>query len=128
MSDIDPEFGDYELDYPDEYAEREAMPDTAAERLHSIIVRTRFRCPGTSSDPYMDALVLWVSVVGEVRDILASLEVPSTALSETEFIYRDATEAWLSAASLSDADQVDVDDRIISRLRDALSPNVWDDE
>lgn len=90
----------------------------AADTLMALIVRTRFRNPGTSADPYTDALILWVSVITEAREAVAPLEVPSAALRGVEALYRRAVESWLRgdeptspisdvphiAAALSDAD------------------------
>ncbi|WP_100514885.1 hypothetical protein [Mycobacteroides abscessus] len=66
-----------------------------SERLFALIVRTRFRSPGTSADLYLDTLVLWVSMVGEVREILASLGYPAAALPRAERVFRVAIESWL---------------------------------
>lgn len=66
-----------------------------SERLFALIVRTRFRSPGTSADPYLGTLVLWVSLLGEVREILASLGYPDAALSRVERVFRGAVESWL---------------------------------
>lgn len=107
--------------------------DAAVDRLFSIIARTRFRAPGTSADPYTDALILWVSVVTEVRESLAPLEHPKSALREVEYIYRDAISAWLRgepSPHAYDEDEVTAeamsDEDLIGRLRTALDPpNVW---
>lgn len=113
--------------------EQNDIIETAVDRLFSIIARTRFRAPGTSGDPYLDSLILWVSVVHEVRDALAPLEHPSSALRETEYIYREAIESWLrgdepkstvtddpaTAEALSDED-------LLGKLRTALDPpHAW---
>lgn len=103
--------------------------DTAVDRLFALIARTRFRSPGTSADPYTDALILWVSVVTEVRETLAQLEHPVSALREVEYLYRETIEAWLrgepsvhsydedpaTAEAMSDED-------LIGRLRTAVDP------
>lgn len=62
-----------------------------AERLLTLVVRTRFRAPGASADPYTDALVLWLSVVREAREAVSR----SASLWEVERVYRDAVESWL---------------------------------
>ena len=103
--------------------------DTAVDRLFSIIARTRFRAPGTSADPYLDSLILWVSVVAEVREALAPLEHPVSALGEVEYLYRETISAWLrgdeptstvtddpvTAQALSDED-------LLHKLRAAVDP------
>lgn len=71
------------------------MTDTTADRLFSIIARTRFRAPGTSADPYTDSLILWLSVVHEIREVLEPLEHPKSALGAVETVYRTAIESWL---------------------------------
>jgi len=103
--------------------------DTAVDRLFSIIARTRFRAPGTSADPYLDSLVLWVSVVGEVREVLAPLEHPVSALGEVEYIYRTAIESWLrgdAPTSTVTDDPVTAqhlsDDELLHKLRAAVDP------
>lgn len=106
-----------------------ASIDTAVDRLFSIIARTRFRAPGTSADPYDDALIFWVSVTHEVRETLATVAHPKSALREVEYLYRYTIEAWLrgelshheyaedevTAQMLSDED-------LLHRLREAIDP------
>ncbi|QSM93003.1 hypothetical protein I3U40_18275 [Mycobacteroides abscessus subsp. abscessus] len=100
----------------------------AADRLFSIIVRTRFRCPGTSADPYLDALVQWVAVVGDVRKMLAHIEDADALLPGVEQVYRDAVEVWLRGDTphmlTSDADtlaRVNADDALLDRLRAVIA-------
>ncbi|GAB5896974.1 MULTISPECIES: hypothetical protein [Mycobacteriaceae] len=99
-------------------ADLDAALNEAADTLLSLIVRTRFRNPGTSADPYTDALILWLSTVTEAREAVAPLDVPPAALRDIETLYRRAVEVWLRddeptspisevpniAAALSDAD------------------------
>ncbi|SKU67149.1 Uncharacterised protein [Mycobacteroides abscessus subsp. abscessus] len=103
--------------------------DTAVDRLFSIIARTRFRAPGTSSDPYTDALILWVSVVNEVREALAPLEHPKSALGEIEYLYRETISAWLRGeeptSTITDDPETAralSDDDLLHRLRAAVDP------
>ncbi|MDM2175291.1 Uncharacterised protein [Mycobacteroides abscessus subsp. abscessus] len=103
--------------------------DTAVDRLFSIIARTRFRAPGTSADPYLDSLILWVSVVTEVRETLAPLEHPISALGEVEYLYRETISAWLRGEGTDYAyaeDEVTAqalsDEDLLHRLRAAVDP------
>ena len=68
------------------------MDATPADRLFALVARTRFRAPGTSSDPYLDALVMWLTVVREAREALRG----SGSLREVERVYRDSVERWLN--------------------------------
>lgn len=102
----------------DPLADLDAALNEAADTLMALIVRTRFRNPGTSNDPYLDSLILWVSTVTEAREAVAPLDVSPAALRDIETLYRRAVEAWLRgdeptslitddtniAAALSDAD------------------------
>lgn len=107
--------------------------DTAVGELLGLVVRTRFRNPGTSADPYTDTLVLWVSSITEVRKILAPLEVPASTLSEIESIYRESVEAWLRGdepkCDYADDDataRLMDDEDLEHRFREAIDPpNVW---
>lgn len=92
------------------------MTDTAADRLFSIIARTRFRAPGTSADPYLDSLILWVSVVHEIRETLEPLEHPVSALGAVEAVYRETIESWLRG------DEPTTDDELLHKLHRAMSP------
>ena len=103
--------------------------DAAADRIFSLIARTRFRAPGTSADPYLDSLVLWVSVVTEVREVLAPLAHPLSALREVEYIYRETISAWLRGdepTSTVTDDPVTAralsDDDLLHKLREAIDP------
>ena len=62
------------------------------ERLFALVVRSRFRAPGTSADPYTDALVMWLTVVREAREVLRG----NGALRDVERVYRNSVERWLS--------------------------------
>lgn len=107
--------------------------DDAVDRLFSIISRTRFRSPGTSPDPYLDSLILWVSVVNEVREVLAPLGLPSSPLREVEYIYRESIESWLRGdeptSPVTDdpvTARVLSDEELQGRLRQAIDPPpVW---
>lgn len=107
--------------------------DTAVDRLFALIARTRFRSPGTSADPYSDALILWVSVVSEVREVLAPLDNPKSALGEVEYLYREAISAWLRGEPTHhsyDEDEVTAqamsDEDLLHKLRTAVDPPpVW---
>lgn len=111
----------------------DAALNEAADRLLSLIVRTRFRNPGTSADPYVDSMILWLSVVREAREVLSPWGVPASTLCEVEHIYREAVQAWLRG----DEPQSPVtDDRNLARalsdddlhgsLRQVLDPpTVW---
>lgn len=69
--------------------------DTAVERFHELIVTARAETPNISTDPYLDALALWIVVVPQARDILSTLDSHESTLGEVEFVYRVAVEAWL---------------------------------
>lgn len=113
---------------------KESEIDAATERLFALIVRTRFRCPGTSSDPYIDTLTMWMTVVAEVREVLASLE-NAVDIRDVETIYRDAVGAWLRGDSptepwmgeeAGDTAQIFADEEIQHRIRQVLDPPaVW---
>lgn len=92
--------------------------DTAVERLHGLIVTARHENPGTSSDPYLTALNLWVSVVPAVREVLRGLETHDT-LGEVEFVYRTAVAAWLRG-TVPDGSRVE--EALRERIRMALDP------
>lgn len=99
-------------------ADLDAALNEASDTLMALIVRTRFRNPGTSADPYTDALILWLSVITEAREAVEPLDVPPASLRDIETLYRRAVESWLRgdeptslitdvpniAAALSDAD------------------------
>lgn len=87
-------------------------PDPA-DRLLSIVARTRFRAPGTSSDSYTDTLLLWLSVVAEVREIVADEN-----LHAVESVYRSAIARWLDPAGPPDTDPDDTE--LAERFREAL--------
>ncbi|MCV7194131.1 hypothetical protein [Mycolicibacterium brumae] len=108
--------------------------DTVAEaagHLFGLVVRTRFRNPGTSSDPYMDSLLLWLSVVHEVREIIEPVAVrPEVTLDHVETIYRCGVKHWLAGdAPVDDPNPSDdylTNDELIAALRDAIDPpDVW---
>lgn len=82
------------------------------ERLFALVVRTRFRTPGTSADPYTDALVMWLTVVREAREALRG----TNSLRAAERVYRDSVERWLSG------DPVGEDEALLERFRVAVSP------
>jgi len=84
------------------------------DRLLSIVARTRFRAPGTSPDPYADALILWLSVITEVRAI-----IPAEALPAVEAVYRDAVGAWLNPAGQPEPDGGDA--ALAEQFREVLS-------
>lgn len=114
---------------PQDEPDRDRQVDFAVDRLFSIIARTRFRAPGTSADPYLDSLILWVSVIGDVREVLAPLEYPKSALREVEYLYRQAIESWLrgepSAHSYAEDEvtaQMLSDEDLMERLRTAIDP------
>lgn len=103
--------------------------DAAVDRLFSLIARTRFRSPGTSADPYLDSLILWLSVVGEVRDALAPLEHPTSSLREVEYLYRETITSWLRGdepTSIVTDDPVTArafdDEDLLHKLREAVDP------
>lgn len=89
-----------------------------SERLFALIVRTRFRCTGTSADPYTDALVVWVSMVSEIREVLVSLDYPATALTKVERVFRDAIESWLDGHTPVD------DEELLAELHRAVDSDV----
>lgn len=62
--------------------------DTATTRLHDLIVSARHENPGTSADPYGDGLALWVSVVPQVREVLADGGAHESTLGEVEYLFR----------------------------------------
>ncbi|BBZ83100.1 hypothetical protein MABM_30160 [Mycobacteroides abscessus] len=84
------------------------------ERLFALIARARFRSPGTS-DPYTDTLVLWVSLLGEVREILAPLDYPDAALSRVERVFRVAIESWLDGHTPVD------DEALLAELEEVVT-------
>lgn len=69
--------------------------DTAVERLHGLIVTARHENPGTSADPYLDALNLWTAVIPAVREVLGTLQVHGDTLGEVEYLFRESVTAWL---------------------------------
>ncbi|WP_100459263.1 hypothetical protein [Mycobacteroides abscessus] len=85
------------------------------ERLFALIVRTRFRSPGTSADHYLDTLVIWVSMVGEVREILAPLGYPDVALPGVERVFRAAIESWLDGHTPVD------DEALLAELEEVVT-------
>lgn len=104
--------------------------DAATTRLHDLIVTARAENPGTSADPYLDALNLWTAVIPAVREVLGTLQVHGDTLSEVEFIYRTAVEAWLRGtvpvgwvyADDPGTAALLADDELEHRLRTALNP------
>lgn len=97
--------------------------DAATTRLHGLIVSARHENPGTSDDPYGDALGLWMLVVPEVREVLSGLETHDDTLGEVEFVYRTAVEAWLRG-TVPDGSRVE--EALLDRIRMALNPPaVW---
>lgn len=69
--------------------------DTAVTTLHDLIVSARAENPNTSADPYLAALNLWVSVVPQVREVLAAVNTYESTLGEVEYLFREAVTAWL---------------------------------
>lgn len=103
--------------------------DTAVSLLHELIVSARAENHGTSADPYLDAITLWVSVVPEVREVLSTLETHERTLGEVEYIYREAMTSWLRGdepcSPLADdpgTAALLADDELEHRLRTALNP------
>lgn len=114
---------------PQDEPDHARQVDFAVDRLFNIIARTRFRAPGTSADPYADALILWVSVVSEVREALAPLEHPKSALGEVEYLYRETIESWLRGegthheyAEDEVTAQMMSDEDLLHKLRAAVDP------
>lgn len=93
--------------------------DTAVERLYELIVSARAENPGTSADPYGDALALWTAVISAVREVLGTLQVHESTLGEVEYVYRTALEAWLRGTVPSSAR---VEEALRERIRMALNP------
>lgn len=93
--------------------------DIAVSRLHGLIVSARAENPGTSTDPYGDALNLWVSAVPTVREVLSGLDTHDDTLGEVEFVYRTAVEAWLRG-TVPDGSRVE--EALLERIRMALNP------
>lgn len=69
--------------------------DTAVTTLHDLIVTARSENPGTSPDPYLGGRALWVSVVPQVREVLAAVGTHESTLGEVEYLFREAVTAWL---------------------------------
>lgn len=112
--------------------DHDAAVEAAAGRLFGLIERTRFRNPGTSADPYMDSLLLWLSVIHEVREIVAPVAVrPVVTLDHVEHVYRETIAAWLRGDAPDDDPDPSVarclaDDGIAAGFRDAIDPpDVW---
>ncbi|MBN7467084.1 hypothetical protein ACM0AZ_12535 [Mycobacteroides abscessus subsp. massiliense] len=93
--------------------------DTATAALHDLIVSARAENPSTSDDPYLDAITLWGSAVPTVREVLGTLETHDDTLSEVEFVYRTAVEAWLRGTV---PDGTRVEEALLERIRMALDP------
>lgn len=114
---------------PQDEPDRDRQVEIASGKLFELIVRTRFRNPGTSADPYTDALVLWVSVVNEVRKAVEPLEVRPSIVRDIEYVYRESVEAWLRGdePKYAYADdpvtaRVMDDEDLEHRLREAIDP------
>lgn len=107
--------------------------DAAVTALHGLIVTARSENPGTSPDPYLDGLALWVSVVPQVREVLAAVGTHKSTLGEVEYIYREAVTAWLCGDepyNLLTDDTVTAallaDDELEHKIRVVLDPpEVW---
>ncbi|SLI42783.1 hypothetical protein [Mycobacteroides abscessus] len=107
-----------------------SLLDAATARLHELIVTARAENPGTSTDPYGDALALWVSVLPAVREVLHGLDIHDDTLGEVEYVYRTAVEAWLRGtvpvgwvyADDPGTAALLADDELEHRLRTALNP------
>ncbi|SHP20878.1 hypothetical protein [Mycobacteroides abscessus] len=107
--------------------------ERAADRLLALIARTRSENPGTSPDPYLDGLALWVSVVPQVREVLAAVGTHESTLGEVEYLFREAVTAWLRGDEpynlLTDdpgTAALLADDELEHRLRTVLDPPaVW---
>ncbi|CPW62703.1 hypothetical protein [Mycobacteroides abscessus] len=96
---------------------------TATTRLHELIVSARAENPGTSTDPYLDALSLWIAAVPAVREVLGTLQVHEDTLGEVEFVYRTAMTAWLRG-TVPDGSRVE--EALRERIRMALDqPAAW---
>lgn len=93
--------------------------DTATTRLHELIVSARAENPGTSADPYLDALNLWTAAIPAVREVLSGLNTHDDTLGEVEYVYRTAVEAWLRGTVPSSAR---VEEALRERIRMALDP------
>lgn len=107
--------------------------DAAVTALHGLIVTARSENPGTSPDPYLDGLALWIAVVPQVREVLNGLDIHESTLGEVEYIYRQAVTAWLRGDEpynpLADdpgTGALLADDELEHRLRTVLAPSeVW---
>ncbi|MBE5454108.1 hypothetical protein E3G52_000981 [Mycobacteroides abscessus] len=100
-----------------------ASLDAATARLHGLIVSARSKNPGTSTDPYGDALALWTAVIPAVREVLSGLETHDDTLGEVEYVYRTAVEAWLRGTVSDDSR---VEEALRERIRMTLDPpEVW---
>lgn len=93
--------------------------ERAADRLLALIARTRAENLNTSPDPCLDAITLWGSAVPTVREVLGTLETHDDTLSEVEFVYRTAVEAWLRGTV---PDGTRVEEALLERIRMALDP------
>ncbi|SIB99264.1 hypothetical protein [Mycobacteroides abscessus] len=93
--------------------------DAATARLHELILSARHENHGTSTDPYLTALNIWVSAVPAVREVLGTLETHESTLGEVEFVYRTAMTAWLRGTVPSSAR---VEEALLERIRMALDP------
>ncbi|MDM3948266.1 MULTISPECIES: hypothetical protein [Mycobacteroides] len=96
-----------------------SLLDAATARLHELIVTARAENPGTSTDPYGDALALWVSVLPAVREVLHGLDIHDDTLGEVEYVYRTAVEAWLRGTVPDDSR---VEEALRERIRMTLDP------
>ncbi|SLD05523.1 Uncharacterised protein [Mycobacteroides abscessus subsp. abscessus] len=104
--------------------------DIAVSRLHGLIMSARAANSVISADPYLTALALWVSALPAVREVLPTLPFHDDTLSEVEFIYRTAVEAWLRGtvpvgwvyADDPGTAALLADDELEHRLRTALNP------
>lgn len=97
--------------------------DAATTRLHELIVSARAENHGTSADPYLDAITLWIAAVPAVRDILSALKTHDSTLGEVEFVYRTAVEAWLRGTM---PDGSHIEEALLDRIQMALNPPaVW---
>lgn len=103
--------------------------DTTVARLHELIVSARAENHGISTDPYLSALTLWVSVIPAVREVLSTLQVHDVTLGEVEYLFRESVTDWLRGAvpysavdDDPDAAELLADDELEHRLRTALDP------
>ncbi|RIS62546.1 hypothetical protein [Mycobacteroides abscessus] len=107
--------------------------DAAVAALHGLVVAARAEHPGTSDDPYLDALTLWVGAVPEVREVLAAVGTHECTLGEVEYLFREAVTAWLRGDEPSNVLTDDpatarllADDELEHRIREVLDPPaVW---